>query len=259
MAAFSFATFFKHTALVALIAFLFVAVSDGCTFKSDCEENQVCCNYGCVDGSNCIGQCCSSDSDCSSWETCCSHSCVVASSCFGRYCSSDSDCSGSESCCSSVCIDELDCSGYSCSKDSDCGNKAKHCCDGQCSNKGCHDTAATIGIIIGVICLISMCIVAIGRCLRSGQRGTATTVPTTGAIQSNPPHQGQVPPSDSYQQGYPHHPPQQQHTTNLPPHNPEVTTASEQPPPYTAAPQGVSGGVYAPKPSYGAIPLARPV
>ncbi|KAL9971895.1 hypothetical protein ACROYT_G018116 [Oculina patagonica] len=72
------------------------------------------------------------------------------------------------------------------------------------------------------------------------QRVTATTVTTTGAIQSNPPHPGQVPPPVSYQQGYP--PPQyeqQQHTANPPPpYNPGATTASEEPPPYTAAPQG---------------------
>ncbi|KAL9971886.1 hypothetical protein ACROYT_G018107 [Oculina patagonica] len=95
-----------------------------------------------------------------------------------------------------------------------------------------------------------------------GQRTTTTTVTTTGNVHSNPPYLGQVPPS--YQQSYPYHPQvqyeQPQQTTNIPPpHNPGTMAAGEQPPPYPAEPQGVSGGVYAPKTSYDAAPSAPPV
>ncbi|KAL9971894.1 hypothetical protein ACROYT_G018115 [Oculina patagonica] len=168
-----------------------------------------------------------------------------------------------EICCSSKCRDNRDCVGYPCSKDSDCGN-GEYCCNGKCSEK-C-TSAATIGIIVGAVVgsLVFVCMIVVVACrLRQRSRATITTITTASAIQRNAPHPGQVPMPGSYQQGSPHYPPlqneQQQHMTNPPPHYPEITTASEQPPPYNAAPQGVSGGVYAPKPSYGAIPLAPPV
>lgn len=269
---------FKYVALFALlVAFLLFDVNDGCTNNYGCRAFQVCCNYRCVYRSSCLGQSCSSDSGCSAGESCCSSKCVDGSSCVGQYCSSDADCSDLESCCNSKCKPGSDCWGSSCSIDSDCGN-GETCCHGTChyTFEDCnHDsTAAIIGPIIGpvvFISLISLCIVLACRCRRNhynraiaGQGTTTTTVTTTSAIHSNLPHQGQVP--QSYQQGYPYYPPlqyqqpQQTVTFNCPPpYSPGPMAVSEQPPPYPAEPQGGSGGVYAPKTSYGAIPSAPPV
>ena len=242
MAVFSFPIIFRYTELAALIALWLVAVSDGCNYKSECEVNQVCCSYNCIYASSCVGQGCSSDSECSSEESCCSHLCVSGSDCVGRYCSSRSDCSSYEICCNGIC---------------------------QYSSDDCYDAAAVIaGAVIGslvFICMISMCIFYARRRRRTlhhgrvivEQRVTATTVTTTGAMQGNPPHLGQFPPSNSYQQGNPYYPPpqyeHQQHTSYPPPYNPGTAAASEQPPPYTAAPQATSRGLCAPKPSYGAV------
>ncbi|XP_078369210.1 uncharacterized protein LOC144653156 [Oculina patagonica] len=246
MAAFSFAILFKCTALVALIAFSLLAVSDGCTFSIDCHGwNQVCCNYICVSGSSCVG----------------------------RYCSSDSGCYFGESCCNNKCKYGYNCLGSSCSTDSDCGI-GLNCCDGKCTNDRCSDSTAAIivGAVIGSIAFIIMISLFIACACRRTFHGriiaepseTATTVTIPGTIQSNPPHQGQVPPSVSVTQGYPHYPPaqyeRQQHPTNPPPYNPEAMTVSEQPPPsYTEATQEVSGGAYAPYPSNGAFPSAPPL
>ncbi len=283
MAPFSFANLFKYSALVGLIAFSLLAVSDGCYYDSDCEVNEVCCNYKCVYGSSCVGQSCYSDSacfsgesccngkclhgsscvgqsctyksDCSSGESCCSRSCVSSSSCDGRQCSSVDDCSRSQSCCNSKCK-YGDCLGSSCSTDSDCGTSTVlNCCEGKCEySYDCSDsTAVIIGSVVGSVVVISMIFVCIvvayrrQRALHGGVIvGQRTTVTTTGAIQRNPPHPGQVPPPVSYQPGYPHYPPaqygQQLHTTNPLPYNPGTTgmTVSEQPPPsYTEATQGV--------------------
>ena len=216
---------------------------------------------------------CTGDSDCGSdqGKVCCNNECVYGSDCVGQSCTFNSDCSSGESCCSSICKYGDDCVGYSCSFDSDC-KRYHHCCYGYCSDSDCTDpTAVILGSIFGslvVIFLISMCIFFACRRRRTahygtvivGQRVTATTTTTRSATQSNPLYPGQVPPS--YQQGYPYYPPPQyeQHQTNVPPpYNAGNATASEQPPPYTGGPQGTSGGVYAPKPSYGAVPSAPPV
>ena len=275
MAAASIVISFKHTTLFSLVAFSFFTVSSGCTFESDCQFNEVCCNSQCMYGSSCENQPCSSDPDCSTGERCCNSQCSADTSCAGHYCSSDSGCSDLESCCNNKCSSGSDCLGASCSTNSDCGN-FETCCHGTCqySYDDCYDT---IGVIIGVvsgslvfISLVSLCIFLAcrrqrslqGRVIVQGQGTTATTVTTTGATQGNPPHQGQIPPY--YQQGYPYYPPlqyeQPQQTMNVPqPYNPGTMAASGQPPPYSAEPQGGSGGVYAPKPSYGAIPTEPPV
>ncbi|KAL9971897.1 hypothetical protein ACROYT_G018118 [Oculina patagonica] len=257
MAAFSLEILYKYAALVALIAFSLLAVSDCCYYDSECEVNEVCCNHKCLHGSSCVGQSCTYDSRCSSGESCCSSSCVSSSSCDGRHCSSDSDCSRSQTCCNSKCK-YGGCLGFSCSTDSDCAETWLNCCDGKCTYDDCADTtAAIIGSIVGSFIFFTMiiaCIVFARRRQRAllhgrvivGQRATATTLTTTSAnIQSNPPHPGQVPPPVSYQPGYPHYPPaqyeqQQLHMTNPSPYNPGTTTAREQPPPsYTEATQGV--------------------
>lgn len=203
--------------------------------------------------------------------------CVAATSCIGHYCVSISDCPGSSSCCNSKCRGTSNCWGASCSINSDCG-VSETCCYGTCqySYDDCiNTTAAIIGSVVGAIVFISIVSLIIflacrrrrrlhqpyGRVI-DGQRTTAATVATTGAVQSNPPYPGQVPPS--YQQGYPYQPQvqyeQPQQTTNIPPpYNPGIMAAGEQPPPYPAEPQGLSGGVYAPKTSYDAAPSAPPV
>ncbi|XP_078370270.1 uncharacterized protein LOC144654023 [Oculina patagonica] len=143
MAAFPFAMLFKYTALVALLAFSLVAVSDGCASKSDCGANQVCCNYRCVYGSSCVNRSCSSDSSCSSGESCCNKKCVYGSSCVGQSCSSDSDftssaescwvydCSSGESCCRRSCVSISNCVGLYCSTDDDCSS-GESCCNSEC-------------------------------------------------------------------------------------------------------------------------------
>ena len=81
----------------------------------------------------------------------------------------------------------------------------------------------------------------------SGQTVTATT-----ATQGNPP----------YQQGHPYHPllqSEQHQTANHPPYSPGTMVVDEQPPPYLIEPHRASGGVYAPKTSYGAIKLTPAV
>ena len=215
---------------------------------------------------------CSQDdsSSCSSREVCCNHLCISGSSCFGFVCSVDSDCAISESCCSGRC--RPICFGYSCSSDRDCGSAA--CCDGKCSFDSDCDTptAVIIGSVCGVLifaCLLSMCVYCACRRRRVhhgrvivGQRVTTATVRTTRTTaQPYPPYVGQIPPP--YQQGYQYYPPPQyeQHQTAVPPpYNPGTTATNDQPPPYSAATQGRSGGVYTPKPSYGAIqtPSAPP-
>ncbi|XP_078371300.1 uncharacterized protein LOC144654938 [Oculina patagonica] len=235
MAAIYFAILFKYAALVALIAFSLLAVSDGCTSKSDCRWGQVCCNNKCVSGSSCVGQSCWFDSDCSNGESCCNSKCVYGSSCVGQSCSSDSDCSTTETCCNKKCRHGFNCRGYSCSTDSDCQG-IKKCCDGDCydrcssSRSTAADTAAIIvGPIIGTIAfiiMISLCIACAccrrQRALRHGRVIEGIT------IQSNQPSARVI-------QSYPHHPPaqyeQHQRTTNPAPYNPETMAASEQPPP----------------------------
>lgn len=277
MAAVSLVIPFRYVALFVLITFSFFAVNDGyCQpWTADCESNQVCCNHVCVSGSSCVGRSCSSDSQCSTGERCCGSRCTSDSSCAGHFCTSFSDCSRYEGCCNNVCKVDSGCIGYSCSTTSDCG-ASETCCYGTCqyTYDDCYDsTAVIIGSVVGgvvFISVISLFIFLVCRRRRTrhygrmieGQRTTATTLSTTGAIQSNPPHQGQVPPS--HQQGYPYYPPlqyeQPQQATNIPPpYNPGTMPASEQPPPYPGEPQGGSGGVYDPKPFYGPMPSAPPV
>ena len=235
---------FNYAAMVAVIGFSLAAVSDGCTDKGDCEVNQVCCDGECVYGSSCVG----------------------------RYCSSDFDCPGvAESCCSRKCRYRSDCLGLSCFSSSDCGDIGS-CCHGTCQNEydSCFNfTAAVIASsVIGsllFICMISMCIFFARRRRRTVQgRVVATTANNTRySIQGNPPYYGQAPPSYSYQQGHPYYSfpqyEQQQHAANPPPYNPETVAGSEQPPPYSAETQEATGGVNAPKPSYGTITSAPPV
>ena len=235
-------------ALFALLSCSLGATSNGwCTDKSDCSLNNVCCNNECVYGSNCIG----------------------------RYCTLDSECSSFESCCSNQCQSGSDCLGFSCSIDSDCGSW-ESCCFGKCqhSYEDCYDsTVVIIGSIFGsllLIFLISMCFIIArrrqrrihrgGRLIVAGRRVTATTTITRCATQCNPPYRGQVPPS--YQQVYPYYPPPQYgqpQTINPPPYSSGTIASSEQPPPYPAASQEGSGGVHAPKRSYGTIPSAPAV
>ncbi|CAH3178836.1 unnamed protein product, partial [Porites evermanni] len=245
-----------------------------CSRDSDCAVSEICCINECVFGSDCLGHYCSTDSDCGLLFLCCNHFCISGSSCIGQVCSDNSDCATSESslsCCSGRC--RSDCLGYSCSSDTDCGFY-EYCCDGKCSyDSVCYDpTAVIIGSVCGVLifsCLLSMCFYYACRRRRVhhgrvivGQRVTTATVRTTRTTpQPYPPYVGQIPPP--YQQGYQYYPPPQyeQHQTAVPPpYNPGTTATNDQPPPYSAATQGRSGGVYNPKPSYGAIqtPSAPP-
>ena len=190
-----------------LVAFSFFTVSNGCTSKSECQFNEVCCSFRCMYGSSCENQPCSYDSDCSTGERCCNSQCSLGTSCAGHYCSSDSGCSSFESCCNSECIRGSDCVGYSCSTTSDCGN-LETCCHGTCKYlyDYCYDTTALIiGATIGSLVFISLVSLGIflvcrrqrrlqGRVIVPGQETTATTFTTTGATPSNPPHLGQAPP-----------------------------------------------------------------
>lgn len=279
MAAMFFAVPFKYAAMVALIGFSLAALSDGCTFQSDCEANQVCCHSECVYSSSCVGQYCSYDSDCSDGESCCGQTyktCVSSSTCVGQYCSSDSDCSIGESCCELTCVSSSSCVGQHCSLDSDCGSW-ETCCHGTCQYDydNCVDIAAVViaSSVIGslaFVCMISMCFFYARRRGRSiqggvivGQRVTASTTTTTRyATQGNPPYQGQAPPYYSYQQCHPYYPvtqSEQHQTANPPPYNPGTMAGSEQPPPYPTEPNRASGGVHAPINSYGTIPRAPAV
>ncbi|KAJ7388834.1 hypothetical protein OS493_035392 [Desmophyllum pertusum] len=232
----------KYVALFFLIAFSLVAVSDGsCTDSSDCGSTQLCCNKDCVYGSSCLGHDCTFDTECSSGESCCSEKCIKGPNCVGYSCSSESDCDGTGA----------------------HQNKVV-CCDGTCTkHDDCYGgtTATIVGPIVGFvfICMV-WCICYACRSRRRGygeiesriitehrEIATTTTTTTRCATQSNPLYPGQVLPS--YQQGYPHFP----LTAISPPHNPGTMAATQQPPPDTAATQGGSGGVYAPKPSYGAV------
>lgn len=259
MAAVSFVTHSKHLALFAVIAFSFIiAVTDGCSDDDDCdiEMNQVCCNSECVYGSSCVG----------------------------RYCTSDTNCSSSESCCSSECTSG-DCWGSSCSNDSDCGDWGR-CCYGTCqyAYDECYEPLSAFQLVLIIIgslfftCLIAVCIC--GRIICSSNDGQthwrirsrrtttpATTVTTTSGVAhppTNPPQRvtktiyTRCVVQRSHQQGYPYYPPPQQ-TTNRPPKIDNTLAVIGQPPPYTATPQGRSGGVYAPQPSYGAIQSSQVV
>lgn len=260
MAAVSFVTHSKHLALFAVIAFSFIiAVTDGCSDDDDCdiEMNQVCCNS----------------------------ECVYESSCVGRYCTSDTNCSSSESCCSSECTSG-DCWGSSCSNDSDCGDWGR-CCYGTCqyAYDECYEPLSAFQLVLIIIgslfftCLIAVCICGRIICssndgqtywrIRSRRTTTPATVTTTSSVAhppTNPPQRVTktiytrrvVHVQRSYQQGYPYYPPPQQ-TTNRPPKIDNTLAVIGQPPPYTATPQGRSGGVYAPQPSYGAIQSSQVV
>ncbi|KAL9972165.1 hypothetical protein ACROYT_G018421 [Oculina patagonica] len=207
MAAFSFAILFKSAALVASVSLF--AVSDGCTFKSDCEVNQVCCDFicvyasscvrrfcpsdsgcssgesccanECVYGSSCVNRSCSYKSDCSSGESCCKSKCVYGSNCAGQSCSSHSDCSSGERCCNSECKDGYHCVGSSCSTDSDCGTLGT-CCNGKCQRSDdCINSAAAViaGAVIGplaVICAITMCFFYVRRRQRTLSYGRVIEV-----------------------------------------------------------------------------------
>ena len=252
MAVASFVFSIKQIALSALVTFVFVTVNSsyGCTFNSDCARNQVCCNRECVNGASCVGHYCSSDFD---------FPCSIT---------------GGESCCNKKCVKGSNCLGYSCSTDSDC-KVLETCCHGTCQNsyEDCYNSAGVvIGAIIGSLVFIlffSVCICLACRRQRRlqgsiiiiGEGTTANTFTATGATRENPPHQGQIPPP--YQQGYPYYPPPQyehpQQTTSFPPpYNPGTMAGSDVPPPYTAESQGLSGGVYAHRHSYGALPSAPP-
>ena len=215
---------------------------------------------------------------CDAGYVCCSNKCVLGSNCYDRYCTFDYDCSVGESCCNSQCKNGYNCIGQSCSVNSDCGHGGsfEYCCDGICSYDSC-DTgydaaddgpAVILGSVFGTIFIFSVFSVCIyygcrrrrvhhGRVI-VGQRVTTATVRTTTTTpQPYPPYVGQIPPP--YQQGYQYYPPPQyeQHQTAVPPpYNPGTTATNDKPPPYSAATQRRSGGVYTPKPSYGAVQTA---
>ena len=216
---------------------------------------------------------CTGNNACSLSNVCCNNECVYGSNCIGRYCTLDSDCSSYESCCNNQCKSGFDCLGFSCSIDSDCGSW-ESCCFGKCqhSYEDCYDSTVVImSSIFGsllLIFLISMCFIIARRCRRRihrgrvivGRRVTPTTTITRCSTQSNPPFTGQVPPS--YQQVYPYYPPTQYgqpQTFNPPPYSPGTMAGGDQPPPYSTASQERSGGVTAPKRSYGTIPSAPAV
>ncbi|XP_078370228.1 uncharacterized protein LOC144653965 [Oculina patagonica] len=187
---------------------------------------------------------------------------LVSSASGYKHCSFQYDCSNTDSCCRNRCVYGSDCLGHVCSDDNEC-RSWENCCDGICSDDDClySNVGAIVGIVIGcsiLLCLLSLC--CYYACYRPsrryrgrvivGQRVTATTITTRCATQSNTPYQyqGQVPPS--YQQGYLYHPPPQY--VQYSPYNAGSTKSSEPPPPYSGAPEGRSGGVYAPQSNYGA-------
>ncbi|KAJ7388833.1 hypothetical protein OS493_035391 [Desmophyllum pertusum] len=237
----------KYVVLFFLIAFSLFAVSHAeyCFKTSDCgSPRQLCCNSECVYRSSCLGLDCAFDSECSSGESCCVTKCTNGPNCVGFKCSTESDCDGTGT--------------YQ--------NKVV-CCKGTCTKYDvCYPTPIIVGSVVGS--LIFICIIAgiffacrwrrrVHRAIESRiiAEQSVTETSTRCATQSNPLYQGKYP--RSYQQGYPYHPPPQheQQQTAIPPrYKPETMAATQQPPPDTAAQQGRSGGVYAPKPSYGAVP-----
>lgn len=227
-----FVPFVKNAVLLLLFASSLLTIVNGSC--DDCEENQVCCNGVCIDGSTCFGLSCSSITDCADEETCCHNVCVNGSGCIGEFCRSDRDCGFPEGCCSGKCKNGYGCVGLSCSSDSDCGN-FENCCGGTCSYRPCTDVDVwfILGSIFGsllIIFAISLCVHFIYRRRRPGYRRVVEGQTILG------------------QQGYP--PPQY---VQYPPHNAWTTKSSEPPPPYSGAPEGSSGGpqnMY----TYGAVP-----
>ena len=66
----------KCLAMFVLIAFLQVALSDGCNSDADCDRffDEFCCNKKCVRSTS---DCCSKDSDCFDGESCCNYKCKL--------------------------------------------------------------------------------------------------------------------------------------------------------------------------------------
>ena len=170
---------------------------------------------------------CFDNVDCGLNQVCCNHKCVHGSSCGTP---------------SSGCTSDFDCSGDGC------------CFNGKCKADGCGPD--TIFIAIGAVFCGLFIIVLIIVCIRAARRreSTVTIERTVITTTDDSPFHDQVP--SSYKQGYPHPPPYHfgQPQIHYPPsYNTGSTTASGQPPPYTTASERRSGGVYAPRPSYGAL------
>ncbi|KAJ7388837.1 hypothetical protein OS493_035395 [Desmophyllum pertusum] len=247
-----FVPFVRNVVLLLLFASSLLTIADGYSCDG-CEDNQVCCDGACIDGSSCFGYSCSSIFDCTNGESCCHNDCVNGSDCLGEFCTTDSDCSFDEGCCSLKCKQGYGCVGLSCSTDFDCGS-FESCCAGTCSFSDCTDFVVwpVLGSLFGSLFLIfaiTLCVYYGRRRRPAYGRGIGGQRILTGTT-TNPPYLGQYPPS--YQQGYPYYPPPQY--VQYPPHNAGTTKSSEPPPPYSGAPEGNPGGVYAPQNTYGAVP-----
>ena len=247
----------KDVVLLLLFSSSLFKVSEG--WCSGCEDDQVCCNYVCIDGSSCLGFPCMTGSyiDCPFGESCCNSVCVNGSDCLGQSCSYSAECGMGETCCNRKCTSGYDCRGQPCWTDDDCGsiNSIEYCCRGKCGYNDCN-ADNTVWVLLGLIGGSVLVIIAISifvRCIcRRSQLRPAygnviegqRVVPTT-----NAPDLGQFPPS--YQQGYPYYPPPQYE--QYPGYNEVTTKSSEPPPPYSDASETRSVGVSATRNNYGAV------
>ena len=223
---------------------VFALCVEGCTLRS-CASNQVCCSSGCTNSSRCAGQFCSSDSHCSYGEICCRNKCSHGSDCIGYSCALNSDCRSGERCCGQIC------------------HFSK---DEQCFSYDARDGIIFCSIILSCV-LSAVCIWFVCRRKRRAQydrvaQQSLTDVNATviSISQSDPSHQGQVPPS--YEKHHAPYPPPQyekRQTTIPPPSYSTGTTADEPPPPYTEALQESSGGGHVPSSYYGAVTSGRQV
>lgn len=169
-------------------------------------------------------------------------------------CLDNGDCEWSQVCCNHKCVHGPSCGTPSseCTSDFDCSS-GEFCCSGKCKAGGCvPDTIfIAIGAVFGGFFIIVLILVCIRAATSRGRTVTAerTVITTT----DDSPFDDQVPPS--YQQGYPHPPPYhfRQPEIHYPPsYNPAGSTL-DQPHPYVTASERRSGGVYAHRPSYGAV------
>ena len=176
-------------------------------------------------------------------------------------CSRDYECGNFpaevEVCCNGECVEGSSCSTPSsgCTSDLDCADAA-FCCDGKCKDDPCIQNTAfiVIGVVVGfmaIVIITSMC------CCR---RQRTITIERTVITTEEPLFHDPMPRSYQQSYSYPHPAPFGQPQMHVPPpYNPTIAAARAQPPPYTTATTGRSGGVYAPKTSYGAFQSAGQV
>lgn len=175
-------------------------------------------------------------------------------------CFNDAECGFNEVCCNGKCVlGSCSTPSSGCSSDFDCPD-AKFCCDGKCKDGDCsidlgnHTIVIVLGAVAGFIAVVS--VISVCCCRRQRTVTIERTVVTT----EEPLFHDCVP--SFYQQNCPYPHPAQfgQPQMHVPPtYNPRTSAASARLPPYTTASTGRLGGVYTPKPSYGALQSAHRV